>query len=43
VREGHIPHSRASIEKARRLLGYSPLLNVKAGLEEAVKWFWDNL
>jgi len=43
VREGDIPHSLASIEKARRLLGYSPLLNVEAGLEEAVKWFWDNL
>jgi len=43
AREGDIPHSLASIEKARRLLGYSPLLNVEAGLEEAVKWFWDNL
>jgi len=43
VRDGDIPHSLASIDKAQRLLGYSPLLNVEEGLEEAVKWFWDNL
>jgi UDP-N-acetylglucosamine/UDP-N-acetylgalactosamine 4-epimerase len=43
VRGGDIPHSLASIEKARRLLGYAPLLNVEEGLEEAVKWFWNNL
>ncbi len=42
-RAGDIPHSLASIEKARRLLGYSPTHNVSQGLEEAVKWFWDNL
>jgi UDP-N-acetylglucosamine/UDP-N-acetylgalactosamine 4-epimerase len=43
VRDGDIPHSLASIEKAQRLLGYSPLLNVEEGLQEAVKWFWENL
>jgi UDP-N-acetylglucosamine 4-epimerase len=42
-REGDIPHSLASIEKARKLLGYSPVLNVAQGLEESVKWFWNNL
>jgi UDP-N-acetylglucosamine/UDP-N-acetylgalactosamine 4-epimerase len=42
-REGDIPHSLASIEKARKLLGYSPELNVSEGLGEAVKWFWNNL
>ncbi|HEX2976914.1 MAG TPA: SDR family oxidoreductase [Bacteroidales bacterium] len=42
-RAGDIPHSLASIEKARRLLGYSPTHSVSEGLEEAVKWFWDNL
>jgi UDP-N-acetylglucosamine/UDP-N-acetylgalactosamine 4-epimerase len=42
-REGDIPHSLASIDKARRLLGYSPTYSVSEGLEEAVKWFWDNL
>ncbi|HEX2968906.1 MAG TPA: SDR family oxidoreductase [Bacteroidales bacterium] len=42
-RAGDIPHSLASIDKARRLLGYSPTHSVSTGLEEAVKWFWDNL
>jgi len=42
-RAGDIPHSLASIEKAKRLLGYSPTYSVSEGLEEAVKWFWDNL
>lgn len=43
AREGDIPHSLASIEKAGKLLGYSPVLNVRQGLEESVKWFWNNL
>lgn len=43
VREGDIPHSQASIEKAGRLLGYLPTLNVEKGLKEAVKWYWNNL
>jgi UDP-N-acetylglucosamine/UDP-N-acetylgalactosamine 4-epimerase len=43
AREGDIAHSLASIEKAKRLLGYSPTKNVAEGLEEAVKWFWSNL
>jgi UDP-N-acetylglucosamine 4-epimerase len=43
VRSGDIPHSLASIEKAKRLLGYSPVLNVKEGLAEALKWYWTNL
>ena len=43
VRAGDIPHSQASIEKAKKLLGYSPVLSVKEGLEESVKWFWNNL
>lgn len=42
-RKGDIPHSLASIEKARELLGYSPTHNVEQGLEEAVEWFWNNL
>jgi UDP-N-acetylglucosamine 4-epimerase len=42
-RDGDIPHSQASIEKAKRLLGYTPTHNVAEGLEEAVKWFWNNL
>ncbi len=42
-RAGDIPHSLASIEKARRLLGYSPTHNIKEGLTEAVEWYWKNL
>ena len=42
-RAGDIAHSLASIEKAKMLLGYSPFLNVEEGLEEAVKWYWNNL
>jgi UDP-N-acetylglucosamine 4-epimerase len=43
ARAGDIMHSLASIDKAARLLGYSPELNVKNGLEQAVNWFWHNL
>lgn len=42
-RAGDIPHSLASVEKARRLLGYLPTHNIKEGLSEAVKWYWENL
>lgn len=43
VRKGDIPHSLASIDKARRLLGYEPKFDMKSGLVEAVKWYWENL
>lgn len=43
ARMGDIPHSLASIEKAKKLLHYSPALNVAQGLKEAVKWYWANL
>ena len=43
ARAGDIPHSLASIEKAKKLLYYSPTLNVEDGLKEAVKWYWKNL
>jgi len=42
-RIGDIPHSLASIEKARRLLDYNPKYNLKDGLKLAVKWYWENL
>jgi len=42
-RLGDIPHSLASIEKAQRLLGYQPTHAIDKGLEEAVKWYWNNL
>jgi UDP-N-acetylglucosamine 4-epimerase len=42
-RAGDIPHSLASIDKAKRLLGYSPEFSMQNGLKEAVKWYWNNL
>jgi UDP-N-acetylglucosamine 4-epimerase len=42
-RAGDIPHSLASIDKAKKLLGYSPKFSMKQGLEQAVNWYWENL
>ena len=42
-RAGDIPHSLASIKKAKELLGYEPSHNIRAGLKEAVEWYWENL
>lgn len=42
-RQGDIPHSLASIDKAKQLLGYEPTHVIREGLKEAVKWYWDNL
>ncbi|MDT0649666.1 SDR family oxidoreductase [Autumnicola edwardsiae] len=42
-RPGDIPHSLASVEKAKNLLGYNPEYNIKSGLKEAVGWYWENL
>lgn len=42
-RAGDIPHSLASIDKAKNLLGYSPSHNIRQGLKEAVTWYWENL
>jgi len=43
TRQGDVPHSLASIDKAKTLLGYNPEYNIEQGLEEAVKWYWNNL
>ncbi|GAA4076559.1 SDR family oxidoreductase [Flavobacterium cheonanense] len=42
-RVGDIPHSLASIEKAKRLLNYNPKYSFSQGLKEAVEWYWENL
>ncbi|TNE75358.1 MAG: SDR family oxidoreductase [Bacteroidetes bacterium] len=42
-RKGDIPHSLASIEKARRILQYNPSHSVSQGLKEAIQWYWDHL
>ncbi|MDP2452535.1 MULTISPECIES: SDR family oxidoreductase [unclassified Kaistella] len=43
LRAGDIPHSLASIDKAKKLLGYEPSHDIKKGLQEAVGWYWENL
>ncbi|MDP4221710.1 MAG: SDR family oxidoreductase [Bacteroidota bacterium] len=42
-RSGDIPHSLASIEKAKRLLGYNPTHSAQEGMEEAIEWYRANL
>ncbi len=42
-RLGDIQNSLASINKAKKLLGYNPQFSVKHGLEKAVQWYWENL
>lgn len=38
-RLGDIPHSFACIDKAKQLLGYSPLISFQEGLKETIKWY----
>jgi len=42
-RAGDIPHSLASIEKAKKMLGYNPKYSLQEGLKQAVGWYWNNL
>ena len=42
-RKGDIPHSLASVEKAKKLLNYNPTHTIDNGVEEAVEWYVDNL
>lgn len=42
-RNGDIPHSLASIEKAQTILGYSPTHTLETGLVEAIDWYWSDL
>lgn len=42
-RAGDIPHSLASVEKAKEKLGYDPQFKIEEGLKEAVDWYWENL
>ncbi len=42
-RKGDVPHSLASVDKAKTLLGYAPEFDMKSGLKEAVKWYWNHL
>ncbi|HNB80988.1 MAG TPA: SDR family oxidoreductase [Chitinophagaceae bacterium] len=38
-RNGDIPHSLASIEKAKQLLGYEPRVSIREGLARAFSWY----
>jgi UDP-N-acetylglucosamine 4-epimerase len=42
-RAGDIPHSLASIEKAKERLGYQPKYRLAEGINEAIDWYWNNL
>jgi UDP-N-acetylglucosamine 4-epimerase len=42
-RAGDIPHSLASVDKAKKLLGYAPAFSFREGLKQAVEWYWENL
>src|SRR5690554_7455517 len=42
-RKGDIPHSLASIEKAKDLLGYEPTHKIEEGVKEAIEWYWKEL
>ena len=42
-RKGDVPHSLASVDKAKTLLNYNPKFDIKSGLKEAVEWYWHNL
>lgn len=42
-RAGDIPHSLASIDKAKTKLAYVPTHRFSEGLQKAVEWYWENL
>lgn len=42
-RKGDIPHSLASVDKAKQLLGYAQQYLFEDGLKEAVNWYYYNL
>ncbi len=42
-RAGDVRHSLADIGRARRLLGYAPTHDVRAGLSAAIRWYVQNL
>ncbi len=43
TRAGDVPHSLASVDKAKELLNYDPQFDIKTGLKEAVNWYWEHL
>jgi nucleoside-diphosphate-sugar epimerase len=39
AREGDVRHSQADISRARRLLGYAPMVSLEDGLAETLGWY----
>lgn len=42
-RPGDVRHSLADISKARNLLGYEPKYSIRDGLDQAARWYIENL
>ncbi len=42
-RPGDVRHSQASIDKAKKLLGYQPKFRLSQGLDEAIGWYIDSI
>jgi UDP-N-acetylglucosamine 4-epimerase len=42
-RAGDIPHSLASIEKAKKLLNYQPQYSLQQGLKVSIQWYYEKL
>jgi UDP-glucose 4-epimerase len=42
VRPGDVKHSLASIELARQVIGYEPVISFQDGLQKAIAWYKDN-
>ena len=41
-REGDVPHSLASIEKAVKNLSYNPKFSIEKGLKDTIEWYCEN-
>jgi UDP-N-acetylglucosamine 4-epimerase len=42
-RDGDIPHSQASIDKAKKALNYKPSHRFKEGLTASLEWYYNTL
>lgn len=42
-RASDIPYSLACIDNARKCFGYAPWFNVKQGIRNAARWYFENL
>ena len=41
-RVGDVKHSLASIDRAKALIGYEPLVSFSEGIERVVEWYMEN-